>query len=156
MTTWLRYTSAFIAALIGAAGCETRSSDPAQRDAALIEFRMVQDSPTDGSQQVTLSGEQLILAATPVISDADVRTVDPVVRSGQLILSIELTEEGQQRLRQATAENIGRRMAFLLDGRVRSAVLIAKAIGETPVQTAFDASTAEADSLETLILARWR
>jgi preprotein translocase subunit SecD len=142
--------------LVGFAACRAEVSTPAPSEANLIEFRLVEDVPSEGSQQAMLNGERLILGPTPLVSDSDVHAIAPGIRSGQLLLSIELTEKGQQRIRRATAENIGRRMAFILDGQVKAAPVIRDTISGSPLDVSIQASQSEAERLATKVRSRWQ
>ena len=151
------FSIAFMGILVGIAACGAKDSTPAPSEPGLIEFRLVEDVPSEGSQQAVLNGERLNLSPTPVVSDADIQAVAPEIRSGGLILSVELNEKGQQRIRRATGENIGRRMAFILDGKIRSAPVIRDTLsGEIPLAVSMETSQSEAESLATKIRSRWQ
>ena len=150
------YSLASMGILVGIAACGAKDSTPAPSEENLIELRLVEDAPSEGSQQAMLNEERLNLRSTPVVSDADVNTIAPEIRSGELVLSIQLNEKGQQKLLRATAENIRRRMAFILDGQVRSAPVIRDSISGDPVAVSVEVSQSDAESLATKIRSRWR
>lgn len=155
MDRW-HYSLVFMGILVVTVACGAEDSTPAPSEANLIELRMVEDVPSEGSQQAMLNGERLNLGSTPVISDADIHAIAPEIRSDGLLLSIQLTEKGQQKLRRATAGNIGRRMAFILDGQVRSAPVIRDSISGDPVAVSVEVSQSEAESLATKVRSRWQ
>jgi preprotein translocase subunit SecD len=72
------------------------------------------------------------------------------------VLEMALTDAGDRRLRKVTAAHVGRRMALLVEGRVRSAPVIAQEIGSRPAfQVAIDAPAGEAEEIAGRIRARW-
>ena len=122
----------------------------------LIELRLVHDQPAAGRQRVEHEGQSLYLDAQPVITDADLRVVRPVVRDTNLFMQMEVTLEGAQRLYELTRVNIGNRLAVLVDSRVRNAPVIQSAVGGgTRLTGSVNLPAAEAERLATLIRARW-
>ena len=65
--------------------------------------------------------------------------------SGNLTVEVEMTAEGQRRIRELSSANIGRRLAIVLDGDVMAIPKVMSAVGGTafPLGPMLDAGTAE-------------
>ena len=85
MTGTFNRALAFVAMLMVAAGCAGEAADYPREQSNLIEYRLVQEAASDGSQVWRLDDERLNLGAEPIVTDADIRAISPVVRSAQLI-----------------------------------------------------------------------
>lgn len=126
--------------------------------AALIEFRLVHDEPAVDREPHQFQGETLYLESAAVVSDPDFQAVRPMLRPEQLLIDMELTPDAAARLNRVTRENIDRRMALLLDSRVREVPGIRSAVG-SPLQAAIrlssDLSEDEARGIAERLRARW-
>jgi preprotein translocase subunit SecD len=66
-----------------------------------------------------------LLQRTPVITGSDLRSARPLPdENNKPAISFSLNQEGARKLGKATGENIGHRMAIVLDEQVRSAPTI--------------------------------
>lgn len=128
-----------------------READP------LIEYRIVHDTAGRDLEQAEYQGEVLYLERSAVLSDRDLQVVRPLLRDDRLLLELEFTPEGARRLERVTGANIGRRMAMLLAGRVRSAPVIRTALGaaDVPMTAALEMPADEAELLAELIRGQW-
>jgi preprotein translocase subunit SecD len=71
------------------------------------------------------TGEALYLAPEVVLTNADVRRSRPQVTSvGGNGITVELTDEGGEKLARLTREDLNKRVAILLDGRLVMAPII--------------------------------
>lgn len=125
---------------------------------AKLEFRMIADSPTgdvdmlpskdEGGAKVPV--ERRIMADGSDLTDAqpafDPQTHEPMV-------SFKFNLRGAQRFGQATSENVGRRMAIVLDGVVQSAPVIRSAITGGSGQITGNFTVKQANDLSILLRA---
>jgi preprotein translocase subunit SecD len=141
--------------LLGActSGPEVQSASPV--GSSLIELRLVREQPDPGLWAAEFDGRTLYLAPEPLLSDRDLERVDPYVRSGQLFLRLQMTARVAERMRSATAAEIGTPLAIIIDSEVRSAPAIRAEIGGPGSAITVPASEEEANRLAALIRARW-
>ncbi|MBC7896488.1 MAG: hypothetical protein H7066_13820 [Cytophagaceae bacterium] len=99
-----------------------------ERDTSLFEVRITEASPSPNSHRAVFGTDTLALEATPVLTDADFTSVEPVQGRARFYLRFSLTEAAAERLYQRTCAARGRTIVFLLEGRVVNALLIAGAI----------------------------
>jgi|GEM_PF-6985491 len=151
---------------VAVAGCapasiaqlEPGTSSMAADTSPLIEFRLVHDAPAPGRMQVEYAGEVVYLDAQPIISDADLREVHPEVLTRGLLVNMRLTPEGARRMARVTAENIGGRMALLLESRVVDMPVIRSPVGSTadvPALAVVGLPDSEAERVAQRISRRW-
>lgn len=115
--------------------------------ADLLEFRLVEQGPVPSKEALQVAAGQVpqrldvlpgiveadghpstvyyLLQRTPVITGSDLRSARPLPdENNKPAISFSLNQEGARKLGKATGENIGHRMAIVLDGQVRSAPTI--------------------------------
>jgi preprotein translocase subunit SecD len=99
-------------------------------------YRLV---PYLGGSEEALSGPaQLLVAADAVITDADIKDAHPDNSQGTPAVSFTLLEAGAARFGRATAANIGRQIAILLDGQALSAPIIQTKITDSGIITGLE------------------
>ncbi|MBK9262787.1 MAG: DUF2007 domain-containing protein [Polyangiaceae bacterium] len=80
----------------------------------------------DNAGYVVIGWRTYLLKGSAILTEADVATAramrDP--NTGEWLARLEFTDDGAKRFEKFTAENIKRRLAILLDGRVQSAPVI--------------------------------
>lgn len=119
----------------GLAAPAAASADEPKDRKPKTEFRLAEDKPRDGLEEATVEGtmEKVHLHKTAALTSADVATakasVDPKTRDP--IIEIKLTEAGAKKLEKLTGDNIGRRLAIVVNGKVVSAPVIQSKIGES-------------------------
>lgn len=98
---------------------------------AKLEFRLVATSASkEGSVSMknrdggTISVEDQALMTGDAVASASV-----VPQPGQVEVVLKLTSDGGKTFRRITSENVGRQLAIILDGEVRSAPVINETIG---------------------------
>jgi preprotein translocase subunit SecD len=124
---------------------------------AMLELKIVEDGPA-GAKEILLQsrngtipnsmevvpgvgdssarGERVdtvfyLVRKVPVVTGRDLRNAKPSIdQTGRPAVSFSLNQEGARKFGKATAENIGRRLAIILDGRVQSAPNIESRIDE--------------------------
>lgn len=94
-----------------------------------------------------------LLERTPALTGRDLETARPSVGSfGEPVVAVTLTEAAGERFRHATAANVGRQLAIVLDGRVLTAPVVRGEIGsEAVIEGGF--SRQEAQDLAVLLSA---
>jgi preprotein translocase subunit SecD len=58
------------------------------------------------------------LTKTPLVTRADITGANASLTEGQWVLNVDVTDEAAQRIQDFSKQNVGRRMAFLVDGKV--------------------------------------
>jgi preprotein translocase subunit SecD len=87
----------------------------------------------DDTQAVTVTGARtFLLRSEPVLTTPDVIAAEPVLSDAggraEFVVSVLLSESAARRFARATAENVHRRLAIVLDGYVDSAPVIREPI----------------------------
>jgi preprotein translocase subunit SecD len=103
----------------------------------IIEFRLAESSPSDDLQEVVLEGtsEKLYLHKEIIISNKDVVAARPIpsFTPRSFDIEIEFSDEGAERISRASTENIGKRIAILIDGKVVVAPVLRSSISHKAV-----------------------
>jgi preprotein translocase subunit SecD len=99
-------------------GCRTPSDHSAACPA--IEVSAVVDVQGDSTRPAALNdGTRILLATTPLVTSADVVGANASLTEGAWVLNVDVTESGAKRVQDFSKQNVGRTMAFLVDGRVQ-------------------------------------
>jgi preprotein translocase subunit SecD len=135
----MRFFLLFLILLLAAA-CETArvppgaAQSPTARKRASVQFFLIYEAPASdlAERKVEATGETVFLAAKPDLTNADIAwaemQVDPI--SSRPSVLVHFTPVGTDKLAALTKQNIGRRMAIILDGRVLATPLITSEIGD--------------------------
>jgi len=103
----------------------------------ILEFRLAETSPSEGLREVTIddTNEKLYLHKDVIISNKDVAAARaiPSLTPRSFDIEIEFTEGGADRISRVSAENIGKRIAILMDGKVIVAPILRSAISHKAV-----------------------
>jgi preprotein translocase subunit SecD len=100
-------------------GCGTHPDKSAACPA--IEVSAVADVQSDSTRPVVLNdGRTIALTRTPLVTSADITGSNASLTEGQWVLNLDVTNEGAKRVQDFTKQNVGRTMAFLIDGKVHS------------------------------------
>jgi len=84
-----------------------------------IEVSVVADVQSDSNRSIALSdGQQIQLAQVPLLTSADVTGAHVSLTEGQYVLNVDVTVEGAKRVRLFSERNVGRTLAFVVDGHV--------------------------------------
>jgi preprotein translocase subunit SecD len=99
-----------------AVGC---SSD----DRVTVEFRLAGTEPAEGLTEVVLSftGERFYLHDEVLLSDEDISRASATLHNNQHAVDVVLTSAGREKWATATKENVGKRVAMIVNGRLISA-----------------------------------
>ena len=149
-----------VIALLAASACTGESLEKAPlslETAPLIQFRLVYNEPGPDRERMEFDGDTLYLDLRAVVSDPDFDAVRPSVRQDGLVLDIDLTLEGARRLEQLTGQNIGQRLASLVDSRVCATPVVRSAVGraDIPLVAGCDLPEDEAERIAEAVRARW-
>lgn len=100
--------------------------------AVRFEMRLAEDRPAPGLREVKIAGKgQPIYLHTEVLaSNADIASARVVPDGNFYDVSIGFKTSAAKRMRAATASHIGRPVAFLIDGRVTMAPVLAGTIAD--------------------------
>ena len=124
--------------------------------AAALQFRWVTDNPAADSEQMTAvqpagaayKPEVLNVEKEVLLDSSDVKIVSVKVDNrGNPTIDIKLTDDGAKRFGEMTRQNIGRRLAIVIDGKLNSAPRIASAITGGRAEIAGHFTQQEAENL---------
>jgi SecD/SecF fusion protein len=132
------------------AGCAVSGSATSAVTSERIEFRFASEDATPGHEATTnpLDASTIYLAPEAFLNHKHIqsgRVVDLV--TGDPAVEITLTPEGSERLRRISAQNLGKLVAILVDGRVITAVPIQSELKLPSVVLVADFERAEAERL---------
>jgi preprotein translocase subunit SecD len=100
-------------------GCGTHPDKSAACPA--IEVSAVADVQSDSTRPVVLDdGTKISLTRTPLVTSADITGASASLTEGQWVLNVDVTDEGAKRVQVFSKQNVGRTMAFLVEGKVHS------------------------------------
>jgi len=127
----------------------------------ILQIRLASDTPTPGfdvRDQFNVDGRpvQVFLTKTNVVSDPDIIRARTRPGPDGIIVQIVLTDEGADRLRAATAANIGKLMAVIAHGRLAAAATIVQSIATgNSVSLGLSLTAEVADSVRSRVAMRW-
>lgn len=100
--------------------------------AVRFEMRLAEDRPAPGLREVKIAGRDLpiYLHAEVIANNADIAAAHVVPDGNFYGVSIDFKASGAKRMRGATASHIGKPIAFLIDGRVVMAPVVAGPIDD--------------------------
>lgn len=86
----------------------------------------------ENSTPMQFEGETLYIDNTPIITKKDVVKVFVMKNEYGLgyVLNFEISTEAQNKLKKYTSENLGEKMAFIIDNRLISAPIIREPLGQ--------------------------
>ena len=100
--------------------------------AVRFEMRLAEDRPAPGLREVKIAGRDhpIYLHAEVVANNADIAAAHVVPDGSFYGVDIEFKASGAKRMRVATSSHIGKPVAFLIDGRVIMAPVVAGPIDD--------------------------
>jgi len=143
-----------VLSLVLVVSCTPDSGAEQAGSTSVIELRLVRDVAAPGLQAVEYDGETMYVEPVPVLSDRDLVSVEPSVQPGALMLHIRLTPEAAERIASVSSEEIGSRLAIIIDSKVRSTPVIRDRLGHRAGMM-IGASQEEATRLAAMVRARW-
>jgi preprotein translocase subunit SecD len=99
----------------------------------IFEVRLAETSPATGLTAAAVRNEPnttIYLHPEALLTNADLKSAVPVEVYDRMAIEFSTYPLGAERLRQATAGNIGKYLSILVDGEVRVAARINSEIGE--------------------------
>ena len=114
---------------------ETKPAEPAAKAAEperVVAFYLAQDAPAPGLKKTELNepeGGVVYLHAEPIVTGEDIVEVTVRSISATSEIGVEFSKSGAAKLSKATGENVGKRLAFVLDDKISSAPVIRSQIG---------------------------
>ena len=114
----------------------------------VLKIHLAQETPAPGLQNVVLADrtETIYINSTPELTEKQLRKITVWRGKGEdRILALTFTEEGAEALARVTAANVGKRLAFMVDGRVVTAPVIQSEItgGDAVIEAGFTEQEAE-------------
>ena len=84
-----------------------------------IEVSIVANRPGHSTRQISSSGSKRIyLTEKPLLTNSDFIHATVSLTEGQWVLNLDMTGASAQRVQTFTKDNVGREMAFVVNGRV--------------------------------------
>lgn len=103
-----------------------------------LEFYLAESQPAEGLTKTTIarSDETIYLHSEPVITSSDIASARATMgNNGQPAISLHFTPAGSKKLKQATAANLGERLAIVVHGTTISAPKIISVIATDAMVT---------------------
>jgi RNA polymerase sigma factor (sigma-70 family) len=163
--TWMKLKIALsiTAALLLAGGAMTvaLSSDTSAGDGnpapSVFQFRLVLDAPSAKADPMTVvqpavdakAAETLYVQKKVLLDQTDLKSASVITNqpAGKLRIDITFTDAGAKRFAKVTHQNIGKRLAIIIDGRLYSAPTIKSEIRDGKAEVSGNFSEAEANDL---------
>ena len=107
--------------------CATRTEAGASCPA--VEMSAVANTATDSTRSVTLNDTTTIqISRTPLVATSDITGATASQSGDQWVVRFSVTDDAAKRVHEFTAQNVGRNMALVIDGKVHGTPRIAGAI----------------------------
>jgi hypothetical protein len=132
-------TVALIVVGIVAVGSQMWSQGGAALQAAAIRFevRLAEDHPTAGLREARIAGSDRVvyLHQEVIVTNSDIAQSSVVPGDGpsRFGIGVQFNAAGAEKMRQATANHVGRPVAILIDGDVVTAPVLRSPIGTSAV-----------------------
>ena len=122
-----------------------------------FQIRLVLDAPSNDSEPMTTVSKEkkevLNVQKTVLLDQTDLKSVAVLTdSSGQTRIGITFSDEGRKRFAEITRENIGQRLAIIIDGQLYSAPTIRTEIPEGKAEISGNFSREEANVLAAKII----
>jgi preprotein translocase subunit SecD len=118
-----------------------------------IEIGVVSDASRDSTRSASRSdGTRVLLTGTPLLTNADVTGAHASLTEGVYVLNLDITPDAAKRIQTFSERNVGRVMAFIVEGTVKNTPQIKDPIvGNGILIGAFERADAErlADAINT-------
>ena len=84
-----------------------------------IEVSIVAERPDRSTRRISSGeGKRIYLTEKPLLSNNDFKHANVTLTEGQWVLNLHMTTESAQRVQTFTENNVGKQMAFVVNGRV--------------------------------------
>ncbi|WP_395744879.1 protein kinase domain-containing protein [Prosthecobacter sp.] len=118
---------------------------------AALQMRWVHETPSAETEPMLFAGgeksETLNVGKAVLLDESALTFVEAAHWSGCQRIALRFTESGRQSFAQMTREGNGRRLAIVIDGKVRAAPMISAEIGEDLVEIDSNLTYEEGDDL---------
>ena len=105
--------------MCGCLACGTPTDHNAECPA--IEVSAVADIQSDSTRPAALNdGTKLWLTRAPLVTTSDITGASASLTEGQWVLNVDVTDRAAKRIQGFSQRNVGRTLAFLVDGKVHS------------------------------------
>ena len=108
-----------------------------QQDRVKIEFRLAESSPSKRLQELTIEGtsEKLYVHKEVIVNNKDLVAARPIpsLVPNSFDIEIEFSVAGAKKISKASTENIGKRIAILIDGKAIVAPVLRSTISNKAV-----------------------
>jgi hypothetical protein len=118
-----------------------------------IELLLAQDNPVGGyiKKEYNNPSQSVYVADNPLMTNADIKEAVLLNDNGHIGVEIILNASGVSKIKEATTNNIGKRMAMMVNGQVICAPRIREPISDTQLQIAGSFTEAQAKQLVDII-----
>ena len=137
MTKWVS-----VSVVLALIACQQRYERSAPFKCGSLQVHLAQETPAEGYRPMFVrdTGETVYMEPQPALTEAHLRKI--AVWRGQhddSTLALMFTEDGTAQLARVTAANVGKRLAFVIDGRVVTAPVLRTQIteGEAVIESGF-------------------
>src|SRR5207248_3480024 len=84
-----------------------------------MEVSIVADKRDDSTRRMTTDdGRRISLNEKPLLTIRDFTDANVSLTEGQIVLNVSMTTDGAKRIQMFTANNVGKQIAFLVNGRI--------------------------------------
>ena len=103
--------------LLSLLGC---GSGQEKAEMVTVEFRLAEIVSGEGLTEMSIPGsfEKFYLHDEVLVSNADIAWAMPGSWQGRPVVELTLTETGREKFAQLTADNVGKRMGIVVDGKL--------------------------------------
>ena len=145
--------SIYICVLSIVLGCASSRVEPGS---VALEFRLAEMFPGNGLTEMTVgeSGRKVYVRDEIVLSNEDVASASVRQRQGRPAIEIVLNETGGEKFAEATARNLNKPLAMLVNGRVLSAAIVREPIFDSSAIITGDFTQEEATRIAEGIVRR--
>ena len=113
--------------IVSIASCvlSEQTATPFSPTCPTMELSVVADKPDGSTRSITSEqGKAISLTETPLLTIVDFKDANVSLTEGQIVLNVSMTTEGAKRVQAFTANNVGKMIAFLVNGRVTNVLKI--------------------------------
>jgi preprotein translocase subunit SecD len=110
-----------------------------------LAMHLAEDEPAEGLASMTLHGRLFYLHPEPALTEADVDSAWVTMRGDRPVVDLRLNDRGREAFARLTGDNVGKRVAMLVDGKLLLAPVVRAPILEGRAVIEWDATPEEAE-----------
>ena len=115
----MRRVRALLMASIPCFITSAQTSAPVSPACPTMEVSIVADKPGDSARSVPSGDGNLVpLTGKPLLTIGDFTDANVSLTEGQIVLNVNTTTDGAKRIQTFTANNVGKQIAFVVNGRL--------------------------------------